>query len=473
MLYFVVKTEQFTLTLSVNEIDVQMVDWRFEMGHVGKYTQSSCGKLMAHYERKKKDGKYVKFGNIDIDTSRTHLNYNLAPTRPSQYKFMEKRLDEIFVYGRGGKRTDIKTMADWVITKPKDFPEERSREFFEKTYKFMTERYGEDNVISAYVHVDETSPHMHFSFVPVVLDKKKNRYKLSAKDKLNVYDLRTFHKDLEKSLTKHFKFDVGILNGATVGGNKSIAELKLATAMKDLEKANLTIKQQTKDLDKYSVFRDNIDDVDSIEFKKHKLINKKSGTIDIADFERVKDIAKVVPMLQVENKDLTKDLTTSKQETKDMKDRWYKSYNQIDPLNAEIDDLRAEVGNLREYIGFFGVEPNISVFRDFKHTFETAKEWNDLEWHLTRETLVEPLSEENITNHIDSLVKTLVKNGKVENASKFDLEVVKRFGKADLIAKLKSSSKFKFNENSKVFEVNHEPKVKQKQRKAPQKGISR
>ena len=40
---------------------------------------------------------------------------------------------------------------------------------------------AKENVISAYVHFDEVTPHMHYAFVPVVEDKKKGGYKLSAK----------------------------------------------------------------------------------------------------------------------------------------------------------------------------------------------------------------------------------------------------------------------------------------------------
>ena len=59
---------------------------------------------------------------------------------------------------------------------PQDFPLELSRQFFEQTYKFLNERYsGEQNVVSAYVHMDEKTPHMHYAFVPVVHDKKKNK----------------------------------------------------------------------------------------------------------------------------------------------------------------------------------------------------------------------------------------------------------------------------------------------------------
>ena len=50
------------------------------MAHVAKYSKGALGHMFAHYERAKdKDGEYIKFGNEDIDTNKSHLNYNLAP----------------------------------------------------------------------------------------------------------------------------------------------------------------------------------------------------------------------------------------------------------------------------------------------------------------------------------------------------------------------------------------------------------
>ena len=54
------------------------------------------------------------------------------------------------------------------------YTDEQIKQFFELSYKFLSERYGEKNVISAYVHKDETTPHMHFLFIPIVDDKKRN-----------------------------------------------------------------------------------------------------------------------------------------------------------------------------------------------------------------------------------------------------------------------------------------------------------
>ncbi len=117
-------------------------------------------------------------------------------------------------------------MCSWVITAPKELPKEELHAFFKASYEFMAKRYGEENVISAYVHMDETTPHIHFAFVPVTPDKKKGGYKVSAKEVIDKRELLVFHKELAKHLEKSLGHSVGVLNGATAQGNKTIAELK-------------------------------------------------------------------------------------------------------------------------------------------------------------------------------------------------------------------------------------------------------
>ena len=73
---------------------------------------------------------------------------------------------------------------------------------FEETTNFLNERYGQENAVAAVVHYDETTPHLHYAFVPVVFDNKKSRYKVSAKEVLTRHDLQTFHDDLDQDLKK-------------------------------------------------------------------------------------------------------------------------------------------------------------------------------------------------------------------------------------------------------------------------------
>ena len=70
-------------------------------------------------------------------------------------------------------RKDVNLMCTWIVTVPKDLPENEHEQFFKTTFDFLSDRYGKENIISAYVHMDETIPHMHFAFIPGVPDKKK------------------------------------------------------------------------------------------------------------------------------------------------------------------------------------------------------------------------------------------------------------------------------------------------------------
>lgn len=231
------------------------------MAHVAKYTASAAGHLMAHYERRQveitgKDGmtrkEYIKFGNTDINLEKTHLNYNLGPAG-SQLDILKKRLSEVRVL----KRADVNVMCDWIVTLPayriqsetQLSEEEVEKLFFKRVYQFLTDRYGKRNVVSAYVHMDEITPHIHFSFVPVTEDKKRGGEKVSAKEVLTRTDLQTMHVDLENYLDSYRDIHFEILNGATRDGNRAIEELKRETAItrrNDL-RAEITALEQKKD----------------------------------------------------------------------------------------------------------------------------------------------------------------------------------------------------------------------------------
>lgn len=188
------------------------------MAHVEKYTRGAMSNMLAHYNRTKASSKSL------IDTTRTSLNYNLADSdQPlSQLDFIHKRLSEIKVLNR----KDVNVFCDWIVTAPQELAETEYADFFRETYKFLNDRYGKENVISAYVHMDESQPHIHYAFVPVAIDKKKNILKLSAKEVITLKELKSFHKDLSPRLNSFFGRDIGILNGATDLGNQTITQLR-------------------------------------------------------------------------------------------------------------------------------------------------------------------------------------------------------------------------------------------------------
>lgn len=306
--------------------------WGLSMAHVNKYTRGAIGQLCQHYERKQDEkGQYIKFGNQDIDLSRTHENYNLAPDRGRQIDFIKERCHELKCF----KRADVNVMATWIVTLPKDFPKEKEKEFFEQSYNFLSDRYGEKNVISAYVHKDEKQPHMHFAFVPVVYDQKKSKEKVSAKECISKKDLLTFHKDLSKHLEKHFGRDVGILNEATREGNRSIDELKKKSAveqLKEVEHKTAEMLHKTEEQKqvleaKQEALKRQIDALENIKtcsYEIDKIQGKKTligdnVTVQREQFEKLKELAKKsvvlerkIELLEMENKNLNSDLSKYK-----------------------------------------------------------------------------------------------------------------------------------------------------------------
>lgn len=188
------------------------------MAHVEKYTRGAMGNMLAHYDRTKASSKSL------IDPERTPLNYNLAAANQqlSQLEFIHKRLSEIKVLNR----KDVNVFCDWIVTAPQELSENEYADFFKEVYDFLNDRYEKENVISAYVHMDESQPHIHYAFVPVAIDKKKGIPKLSAKEVITLKELKSFHKDLSDHLNKFFGRDIGILNGATDLGNQTIEQLR-------------------------------------------------------------------------------------------------------------------------------------------------------------------------------------------------------------------------------------------------------
>lgn len=191
------------------------------MAHYEGYTRTQVGHICQHDARQQGDG--CNHSNESIDDSRTHLNYNLAsdlqPMKATD--FIQQRTSEV----RCLKRDDVNVMGSCVLTLPKDFTG-NERAFFESAYRFFVNQHGAENVISAWVHMDENQPHLHFKFVPITTDKKRGDLKVCLKEITTKSYLKRFHGELQKHLESELACPCNILNGATAGGNKTVQELK-------------------------------------------------------------------------------------------------------------------------------------------------------------------------------------------------------------------------------------------------------
>lgn len=318
--------------------------------HVAKYNKSATGHMCAHYERRKDDrGEYIKFGNQNIDLSRTHLNYNLAPEH-DQIEFIRQRTSEV----KCQKRADVNVMCDWVVTAPEGLDRGHLKEFFKASYNFFEKRYGRENVISAYVHMDETTPHMHFAFVPVVFDKKRELYKVSAKLLLTKTELKRMHPDLTRHLKEEYSWgsNLKILNGATINGNRTVAEMNCE---KDIEFFNQKRAKANRDyIEKKAKLREEIEHENSVlDFLKSSTdrIDKRRKILidEKKDLERQElTLKKDVRSLREELDNLEQsELPQARQELIELKISGQKAQEENTKLKEENDSLKDDNKALR------------------------------------------------------------------------------------------------------------------------------
>lgn len=144
---------------------------------VQKFSSGSVKGIEIH-DRREKEG--VSHTNKDIDWSRTDQNYDLHPAHNTSFqKAVKHRIHQLNL--SKAVRKDAVVMAQVLVTSDHEFFEwmtpQEIQKFFSDSYHFLADRYGVENIVSATVHLDERTPHMHFNFVPVTKDGR-----LSAKD---------------------------------------------------------------------------------------------------------------------------------------------------------------------------------------------------------------------------------------------------------------------------------------------------
>ena len=132
-----------------------------------KYHKQDVAPIEKENER---DEKY-KASNPQIDSERTRNNYRFTPYFGKTYtEFINGRIKALGLF----PRKDAVVMNSFVLGSDKTFFDGLAKveqyNFFSDCYKFFAERYGEENIIAAVVHNDETTPHMHLNLMPVTKD---------------------------------------------------------------------------------------------------------------------------------------------------------------------------------------------------------------------------------------------------------------------------------------------------------------
>ena len=138
-----------------------------------KYKGPEIGHIESHNERTKE--KYAS--NPDVDTSRSQYNFHLITPERKYRAEAEKQIAEA---GCRTRSDSVRVVEALVTASPEFFKGKKRSEvkaYFTEALEFIQEYQLKDTIISAVVHMDEKTPHMHLCFVPLTEDKR-----LSAKE---------------------------------------------------------------------------------------------------------------------------------------------------------------------------------------------------------------------------------------------------------------------------------------------------
>ena len=142
-----------------------------------KYKKENLAGLYKHNERKN-----TNYSNKDINKNNSLKNYSIKQCNTTYSNAIKVLQKENNLQGRIIKTTNV--ACEFIITSDKEFfekiGEEETKRYFQTAYNFVAnyKGLGEKYILSAKVHLDESTPHMHLVFVPVIhkIDKKSGKH---------------------------------------------------------------------------------------------------------------------------------------------------------------------------------------------------------------------------------------------------------------------------------------------------------
>lgn len=167
-----------------------------------KYKRADIVGIERENER---DENYKSTRNPQIDKSKTCLNYHIIPYEKKYLAFIDQRIKQLSL--RRKIKDDAVLITSFILGSDKEFfgglAAEQQKQFFADCTDFFSERYGKENVISAVVHLDESTPHLHFNLMPVTDGR------LCAKELFDRTALRDLQTDFYEAVGKKYGLERG------------------------------------------------------------------------------------------------------------------------------------------------------------------------------------------------------------------------------------------------------------------------
>jgi len=174
----------------------------YQQLHVGKVKLNGLGGIRHHLL----DRERVKT-NPNIDLTRSHLNHSIEELSPEHLeRNVRQRIKQLHLKRK--PRSDAVGLADIIVGASSDFMlqlgTEKREQYFANALYFFQRRYGKENVMYCYCHLDEYNPHVHIGVIPVTKDGR-----LSARDLFNPKSLEKLQTDFHQQVSRLYGLERG------------------------------------------------------------------------------------------------------------------------------------------------------------------------------------------------------------------------------------------------------------------------
>ena len=293
-----------------------------------KYKGPEIGPIESHNERTKE--KYAS--NPDIDTARSHLNFHLITPERKYRAEAEKQIAEA---GCRTRSDSVRVVEALVTASPEFFKGKKKSEvkaYFTEALDFIQKHQSKDTIISAVVHMDEKTPHMHLCFVPLTEDKR-----LSAKEIVgNKKKLTWWQDEFWKHMVKKYP-DLERGESASETGRTHISPklFKEAVHLNRMKEQIMAILNESNPFNKKSK-------AEELE----ELLDKYIPGVE-AMRTKLKKYDKTYKELTAENAELEKKLNSASRESIQKKLDIQRKLSELDELRRTVDAIPDTV--IREY----------------------------------------------------------------------------------------------------------------------------
>lgn len=156
-------------------------------------------------EKENERDENYEASNPQIDSERKKDNYHTFARYCNYTEFINKRIEELNLPTK--PRKDAVLMASFVIGSDREFfkglTQAEQERFFNECTRYFAEKYGKENIISAVVHNDETTPHLHLNLMPI------RNGRLCCKDLFNRTELTKLQTDFHEVVGKRWGLERG------------------------------------------------------------------------------------------------------------------------------------------------------------------------------------------------------------------------------------------------------------------------